>query len=128
MDIRFTIKSYENGLAYGTVTWAAKGLSSGAVSGPYGRRELPAGLYHARRSSLMDKPGQQGYCDSLQHCWMQALEPQFSTNRTGLGIHPDGNKLGTLGCIGLLDANTQPWYDAFRSLSAGTVTTVEVVL
>lgn len=29
------------------------------------------------------------------------LEPQFSTRRSDLRIHPDGNNLGTLGCVGL---------------------------
>lgn len=127
MDIRFTITSYKGGLAYGTLTWADKKLSSGAVSGPYGRQELPMGLYHAKRASLLNKPGEQGYCDSLHRCWLQALEPQFSTQRNNLAIHPDGNKLGTLGCIGLLDADTKPWYDAFFALANGTVTTVEVI-
>lgn len=127
MDIRFTITSYADGLAYGTLTWTAKGLTSGAFSGPYGRKELPMGLYHARRAGLLDKPGEDAYCDSLRRCWLQALEPQFSTQRDNLAIHPDGNKVGTLGCIGLLEADTKPWYDAFRSVPNGTVTTVEVV-
>lgn len=126
MDIRFTISNYADGLAYGTLTWAAKGLTSGAVSGPYGRKELPLGLYHAKRAGLLNKPGTQGYCDSLNRCWLQALTPQFSTQRDNLAIHPDGNKLGTLGCIGILDADTSAWYDAFFSLPNGTVTTVEV--
>lgn len=30
-----------------------------------------------------------------------SLNPQFSTGRTLLRIHPDGNKEGTLGCVGL---------------------------
>ncbi len=29
------------------------------------------------------------------------LNPQFSTNRSLLRIHPDGNNEGTKGCIGL---------------------------
>lgn len=29
------------------------------------------------------------------------LDPQFSTGRSLLRIHPDGNNEGTLGCIGL---------------------------
>lgn len=29
------------------------------------------------------------------------LDPQFSTRRSHLRIHPDGNKPGTLGCVGL---------------------------
>ena len=35
------------------------------------------------------------------------LNPQFSTNRSDLRIHPDGNNEGTLGCIGLSGNATQ---------------------
>ena len=33
--------------------------------------------------------------------WVAKLKPQFETDRTGLLIHPDGNKEGTMGCIGI---------------------------
>jgi hypothetical protein len=127
MGITFKINTINNGLAYGTLKWPEKGLSTGAFSGPYGRHELPQGLYHAQRHKLLDKEGQPGYCDSLNKCWIQPLDPQFSTDRNNLGIHPDGNKVGTLGCIGLLDANTAPWYDAFYSLDHNDFVTVEVI-
>ncbi|MES2759306.1 MAG: hypothetical protein V4693_18190 [Pseudomonadota bacterium] len=126
MGIVFRITSRHNGLAFGTLRWAEKNLSAGAVSGPYGRNELPLGLYHAQRSELLDKKGEEGYCDSLRQCWMQVIRPQFSTARTDLGIHPDGNKSGTLGCIGLVDADTAAWYAAFKAMSAAEVLTVEV--
>ena len=35
------------------------------------------------------------------------LNPQFSTSRTDLRIHPDGNNEGTLGCLGLSGNATQ---------------------
>jgi hypothetical protein len=127
MPIKFIIERRENQKAYGTIKWPEKNLQSGAVSGPYGRSELPAGLYHASRANLMDKPGTDGFCDSLKNCWFQLLSPQFSTSRTELGIHPDGNKIGTKGCIGLIDANTKPWYDAFKSVPKTEHTVVEVI-
>lgn len=127
MDLLFNITSYEGDLAYGTLSWKGKDLSTGAVSGPYGRKELPLGLYHIKRSDLLDKNGQEAYCDSLRKCWMQVIRPQFSTARTDLGIHPDGNKLGTLGCIGIVDADTAPWYAAFKSVPQGTTITLEVL-
>jgi hypothetical protein len=127
MDLRFSITSYDDGLAYGTLSWPGKKLSTGAASGPYGRKELPLGLYHIKRADLLDKNGQPPYCDSLQQCWMQVIRPQFSTARTDLGIHPDGNKQGTLGCIGLFDADTSAWYEAFRSVPATATITLEVV-
>ncbi|MEM9894927.1 MAG: hypothetical protein AAF789_01040 [Bacteroidota bacterium] len=127
MPITFRITRRENGLAYGDLTWPEEGLSTGAVSGPYGRGELPLGLYHVERNKLLDKPNNDPYCDSLKNCWFQVITPQFSTHRTDLGIHPDGNLQGTLGCIGILDTNTKPWYDAFKSVSSGEYTVLEVL-
>ena len=80
MGITFKINSMENGLAYGTLKSARKGLSTGAFSGPYGRQELPKGLYHAYRNKLLDKDGQHGYCDSLNKCWMQVLDASVLNN------------------------------------------------
>ena len=58
--------------------------------------------------------------------WFQVIDPQFSTDRTELGIHPDGNLSGTRGCIGLLESDTSAWYDAFKSVPTGSKTDVEV--
>ncbi|WP_138631398.1 hypothetical protein [Pseudoalteromonas spongiae] len=127
MAIVFKIERIENGLAYGMLTWKDKNLSSGAVSGPYGKKQLPKGLYKAFRSKLLDKIGEPAYCDSINNCWFQVIDPQFSTERNNLGIHPDGNKSGTLGCIGLLNANTKEWYDAFLSVDSGAFNYVEVI-
>lgn len=127
MDLLFKITSYEGGLAYGTLSWKKKNLSTGAVSGPYGRKELPLGLYHIQRGDLLDKVGEDPFCDSLRTCWMQVIRPQFSTARTELGIHPDGNKLGTKGCIGMFDADTRPWFDAFKSVPRTETITLEVL-
>ncbi len=44
MPITFTIGKRKKSLAYGELKWPEKGLSSGAVSGPYGRGELPLGF------------------------------------------------------------------------------------
>jgi hypothetical protein len=127
MAIKFIIERRENQKAYGTIKWPEKNLQSGAISGPYGRKELPSGLYHAKGNMLLDKASNDGFCDSLRNCWFQLLSPQFSTNRTELGIHPDGNKIGTKGCIGLIDANTKAWYDAFKSIGKDNYTAVEVI-
>ncbi|MGJ1436097.1 MULTISPECIES: hypothetical protein [Sphingobacterium] len=126
MGIKFIIEKKQNQNAYGTITWSEKKLKSGAVSGPYGKGELPLGLYHAVGGKLVKSP-KEGFCDSLKNCWFQLIEPQFSTDRTGLGIHPDGNVSGTQGCIGLLDSDTSAWYAAFKSIPAGTIVMVEVL-
>jgi len=126
MAIKFIIERRENQKAYGTIKWQEMNLQSGAISGPYGRMELPEGLYHAKKGMLLDKPSNDGFCDSLKNCWFQLLAPQFSTERTELGIHPDGNKIGTKGCIGLIDANTKAWYNAFKAVKEAYIV-VEVI-
>lgn len=128
MAIVFKIQKYESGLALGKLTWTEKNLTTMAISGPYGRKELPAGLYHVFRNELLDKSNQESYCDSLRNCWMQVIRPQFSTSRTELGIHPDGNKQGTLGCIGLFESDTSKWKDAFASIEIDKYTILEVFI
>jgi uncharacterized protein (TIGR00725 family) len=123
-DIEFVIETRTGKQATGTLKWAAKSLSASAVSGPFGNGALPTGSYRAPRAKLLDKPSKSSYCDSKDRCWMQVLEPQFATTRTDLGIHPDGGVAGTEGCIGLTQADTKAWYDAFFAVS-GSVT-VEV--
>lgn len=127
IPLRFEIDRIENKKAFGTLTWNEKGLSSPAVSGPYGKGELPEGFYHVNRDQLVDTI-KDGFCDKNNKCWFQKIEPQFSTNppRTGLGIHPDGNVPGTEGCIGILDEDTKEWFEAFKSIEMGGITYLEV--
>lgn len=77
-----------------------------AISGPYGNGKLPAGEYKVPISGYgtfkKEKyPDLKGMCDSQNNCWYFNLDPQFSTSRKGLAIHPDGGKEGTKGCIGI---------------------------
>lgn len=117
-EITFTIANYTSNSrqANGTLSWASKNLSEEARSGPFGNGFLPVGTYTARRVELLDK-SDAVYKDAQGLGWMQAMRPTFTTPRTDLGIHPDGNVPGTEGCIGLNAANTRPWYEAFRSVS-----------
>lgn len=68
------------------------------ISGPWGKGHLPVGNYKIKyvRLDLNEAFKLQGFG------WFAYLEPQFDTDRTELGIHPDGGKyLGTLGCVGM---------------------------
>ncbi|NNJ24650.1 hypothetical protein [Alienimonas chondri] len=129
-DITFTITSHDGNRADGRLRWPAKGLDSPAVSGPHGKGALPTGEYIAQRSKLLDRDGMPAYCDPAGsatpqgHCWFQVFDDADHTDRTDLGVHPDGNVAGTEGCIGLQDKDTKPWYDAFYAVSGST--TVEV--
>lgn len=69
-----------------------------ATSGPWGKGALPKGLYGVgahrdNRTGSYACPNSAGYSVNL--------DPQFSTPRTDLRIHPDGGVPGTLGCIGV---------------------------
>ena len=39
-----------------------------------------------------------------------------------LGVHPDGNVPGTKGCIGIIDEDTKPLFDAFKKLNLVSIT------
>ena len=72
-----------------------------AVSGPYGKGALPNGSYQVLELVDLDiteksKP----YCIG-DICFWIPLIPDIETARTGLGIHPDGNVKGSLGCIAI---------------------------
>jgi hypothetical protein len=94
------------------------GESWSAVSGPHGKGRLPAGWYTVevdRRTAQM-RSGQlgDGYHDRETGLeWFVPLTPDQSIGRTGLGIHPDGNVPGTLGCVGITH-NADSFYRALR--------------
>jgi len=74
-----------------------------ARSGGYGKGYLETGLYIIDwvTERIIDKePYMQYGVGFFAH-----LEPQFKTERFDLGIHPDGNIPGSLGCI-VFDANS----------------------
>jgi hypothetical protein len=74
-----------------------------AISGKYGKGYLPEGVYHL--TSCYELKPIKGKTDAYMgksFPWVAKLEPQFKTKRTGLLIHPDGNKEGTRGCIGIV--------------------------
>lgn len=79
-----------------------------AVSGPYGKGELPEGGYTIAPPAILEGvPANEAYRDKKGHTWFAPLRPQFPTDRSGFGIHPDGNVPGTLGCIGLTQEDTR---------------------
>lgn len=72
-----------------------------AASGPWGNGALPSGPYTIGHMYRYGATGMGSYRDSAGNAWWCPISPQFSTPRTGLGIHPDGGVAGTKGCIGL---------------------------
>ena len=72
------------------------------ISGKYGKGSLPSGIYNLNKCYKLEfVKGETEAYTGKEFAWVARLEPQFETDRTGLLIHPDGNKEGTLGCIGI---------------------------
>lgn len=74
-------------------------ISTPAISGPYGKGPLPEGEYvgdnlRVRTTKAMTVTDTQGKTG-----WSLDLAPQFTTDRSLLRVHPDGNVRGTQGCI-----------------------------
>jgi hypothetical protein len=76
-----------------------------ANSGGWGKGALPAGKYKIGAARLLHGlPDKNAYKKDWESWWCP-IEPMFKTERTSLGIHPDGNVKGTLGCIGINETN-----------------------
>jgi RHS repeat-associated protein len=85
-----------------------------AIGGPYGNGSPENGNYYANTARRRgDNPGmiREGVGFSLN------LNPMFNTGRSLLRIHPDGNRAGTQGCIGLQVNSTQltNFYNTMRN-------------
>ena len=83
------------------------------ISGPYGNGPLPSGYYVG--SNLRSRTAAGMVCnrgtDSTVGFSLD-LDPQFSTERTLLRIHPDEEPDGTAGCIGISCGDAQDLYSA----------------
>ena len=73
-----------------------------AISGPYGKGSAPVGEYSVALPLVIDERVEKNkpYTVNGFAFWC-LLVPRFKTDRSGIGIHPDGNVKGTLGCIGI---------------------------
>jgi len=114
------------------LSWPFKNLSWNAISGPFGAGALPPGLYDIARREITDYTNKVDapYRDKTGRGFFIPIYPKFNTNRgkSGgrLGIHPDGNKPGTLGCIGITDANSKSFHDAIRLTAPSSKLTLQV--
>lgn len=82
-----------------------------ATSGGWGKGYLPEGEYKVEKlvsqGEINNLPNKQAY-QLFNYGWFAAITPQFQTDRDSLGIHPDGNVPGSLGCIALPFKNIEP--------------------
>jgi|TARA_R100000084_G_C4558978_1_gene103646 hypothetical protein len=88
------------------------------ISGKYGKGALPKGRYKIDNCyKLKPTKGETEAYTVREFPWVATLTPQFETDRTGLLIHPDGNKEGTAGCIGISKKeNDVEVYEAITNL------------
>ena len=75
-----------------------------AISGPHGNGSLENGDYNIGRVGAPRNPGP-AYTDQGV-AFTVDLDPTFNTGRTLLRIHPDGNTVGTAGCVGLSNCSS----------------------
>ena len=107
------------------LSWPIKDLSWDAISGPFGAGALPPGLYDIGRREITDYTSKidMPYRDGTGKGFFVPIYPRFNTTRgkSGgrLGIHPDGNKPGTLGCIGITGQSAKSFHDAIRITAPG---------
>jgi len=132
MNIRFTITSFKKNLAKGIFTILSKDnvlFEHEALSGGWGKGHLEPGEYEIQWCDIRDGKGYT--LDNFG--WFAYIHPLFGTTRTELGVHPDGNVRGSLGCIVLpfkdLNANKKCYNFIQTGLERSVIPVlVEVVL
>lgn len=97
-----SVKGYLETQVYETYSLDPVTLQWKCISGTYGLGALPQGEYTIDKCyKLKEIKGKTEAYQGVAYPWVAKLTPQFETDRTGLLIHPDGNKKGTRGCIGI---------------------------
>lgn len=95
-----------------TLSWNR--LSFSAVSGPHGKGALPNGYYHVHRNHVVTNLSAPYTIGKTS--FFIPLSPLFPTERSGFGIHPDGNTPGTLGCIGLVGKSVAEFWEEWNKV------------
>ena len=106
--------------AHGFLKWGTS--SYNAISGGHGNGYLPEGVYTVKTKNVVVGKGLKlGFQDSRsKKRWFIPIVPDFDTGRNKLGIHPDGGKGGTLGCIGLRGADTERFWKRWNGTPLGS--------
>lgn len=107
----------------GRILTGPEGQEYPAISGPHGRGRLPSGEYEIGGGDIVGKshPNYNSYLDEKGKAWWVPLKPKFKTDRDGFGIHPDGNVIGTLGCIGVRSKDTGQVYEELKKTKGHTL-------
>ena len=113
------------------LSWPALGLKWPARSGPWGEGELPAGRYLIGRREIVPYSSgmPEGFRNGSGQGYFVPIYPTFPTHRGRdgrLGIHPDGNKPGTRGCIGIQREYAKDFYEHIVKTPINANLTLEV--
>ena len=122
MPIKLTFVKDEQGEGsreLGTLSWGSSKYN--VITGGYGKGALPDGDYtvEVRKAVVGDSTTMaSGFVNPANdRGWILPLTPLFTTARGGFGIHPDGNKPGTKGCVGLQGADIKLFWDKWLRTS-----------
>ena len=94
-----------------TLTWGTTRYK--AMSGGFGKGVLPKGGYAVKTRNVVEGPSLASGFRLNGTAFFIPIEHDSDTTRGGLGIHPDGNTQGTLGCIGLQSGDAAKFWNAW---------------
>lgn len=123
--IVFHITYEEEKLAKGFLS--INGKSYPTISGPYGKGFLPRGEYKLTSCYFMKDNGGVDAYKKEGKPWVAKITPCFTTKRTGLYIHPDGNVEGSLGCAAITEGDLDAKKEIDLLLSKTQTLTVQVI-
>ncbi|GBR72798.1 hypothetical protein NO1_0267 [Candidatus Termititenax aidoneus] len=127
MKITYQIQNRDDKSTSGILTLNAYNtpiITYQAVSGGWGKGSLPTGKYSTGKLWTPEQIAALSNAASYQvfsFGFFLPLVPKFETDRTELGIHPDGGVPGTLGCVGLKLQTAAEAIRCYMLLLAGTV-------
>lgn|GEM_PF-1331823 len=112
---------------HGTLRWGTRAYK--AISGYYGKGPLPYGEYDVKTRDVVTGPHMAppfcvGRGDS-KLCYFIPVEPKFDAGgRDGFGIHPDGNVIGSEGCIALTEGEARRFWANWMATALGDRPTI----
>ena len=70
-----------------------------ALSGGWGKGTIPLGVYNLGIPAKLSDEKKNNPYKKQGYPWWIGLQAIHKTDRSGFGIHPDGNVPGTMGCV-----------------------------
>lgn len=87
------------------------------VSGPWNKGVLPDGEYGVKKFNVVAASPNPSFKSPSGVGWFIPMQSPITIERSGFGIHPDGNVTGTAGCIGIIGDEADKFWKLWLSLS-----------